>query len=178
MKMSIMLDEEPLNPRKEWDNLGTMACWHRNYNLGDEMPDVTPEEYRDDLPDEAVVVNLYLLDHRGITISTSQFASKWDSGWVGYIWADPSETSLDKEAIREVLEGEIETYDLYLRGEVWGVVVSETCPTCEQATEEVGHCFNFFGEELEETGIPGFIDGVAPEITQEEMEEAWENRSY
>lgn len=28
-------DELPLNPREDYDNLGTMVCWHRQYNLGD-----------------------------------------------------------------------------------------------------------------------------------------------
>ena len=35
--IKIYRDEDPVNPRK-WDNLGTMVCWHRNYNLGDEQP--------------------------------------------------------------------------------------------------------------------------------------------
>ena len=31
-----MEDDEPLNPRTDWDNFGHMVCWHRQYNLGDE----------------------------------------------------------------------------------------------------------------------------------------------
>jgi len=34
--LQIMLDDEPLNPRTDWDNFGHMVCWHRHYNLGDE----------------------------------------------------------------------------------------------------------------------------------------------
>lgn len=33
--LQVMYDTEPLNPREEYDNLGHMMCWHRNYNLGD-----------------------------------------------------------------------------------------------------------------------------------------------
>jgi hypothetical protein len=35
------------NPRKEYYNLGVMACFHRKYNLGDETPSgvTTPEEF-------------------------------------------------------------------------------------------------------------------------------------
>jgi len=33
----IYLDEPTESPR-EWDNLGTMICWHRNYTLGDDQP--------------------------------------------------------------------------------------------------------------------------------------------
>lgn len=32
----IVADHEPLNPRTEYDNVTTMACAHRRYNLGDE----------------------------------------------------------------------------------------------------------------------------------------------
>lgn len=28
-------DNDPQNPRTDWDNLGHMICWHRRYNLGD-----------------------------------------------------------------------------------------------------------------------------------------------
>ena len=34
--LQIMLDDEPMNPRTDWDNFGHMVCWHRRYNLGDE----------------------------------------------------------------------------------------------------------------------------------------------
>jgi hypothetical protein len=52
--IKIYQDEDPLNPRTEWDNVGTMACWHRDYNLGDEQPKIDPEQY---LLDLAVEVN-------------------------------------------------------------------------------------------------------------------------
>jgi len=35
IRATIMYDPEPVNPR-EWDNLGTMVCFHKRYNLGDE----------------------------------------------------------------------------------------------------------------------------------------------
>jgi hypothetical protein len=35
----------PINPRKEWDNVGTMVCWHDRYDLGDEQPKEDPQEY-------------------------------------------------------------------------------------------------------------------------------------
>ena len=38
-KIELHFDEDPLNPREEFDNFGTMVCSHRNYNLGDEQWD-------------------------------------------------------------------------------------------------------------------------------------------
>lgn len=37
-------DPDPMSPR-DWDNLGTMVCWHRRYDLGDEQPKGTPLDY-------------------------------------------------------------------------------------------------------------------------------------
>jgi hypothetical protein len=33
-KIKIVFDEDIWSPR-DWDNLGTMVCWHRRYKLGD-----------------------------------------------------------------------------------------------------------------------------------------------
>jgi len=33
--MHIDYDTDPVNPRKEYDHLGTMVCWHQRYDLGD-----------------------------------------------------------------------------------------------------------------------------------------------
>lgn len=48
-RLKIELDDDPMNPRKEWDNLGTMVCWHDRYTLGDEQPRPNPQEYRLDM---------------------------------------------------------------------------------------------------------------------------------
>ena len=34
--LQIAYDDDPMNPRKDYDNFGHMVCWHRRYNLGDE----------------------------------------------------------------------------------------------------------------------------------------------
>ncbi|MEG0092201.1 MAG: hypothetical protein RSA20_10290, partial [Oscillospiraceae bacterium] len=33
--LQVMQDDEPLNPREDYDNFGKMVCWHSRYNLGD-----------------------------------------------------------------------------------------------------------------------------------------------
>jgi hypothetical protein len=38
-------DDNPDDPREDQDWLGTMACWHRRYKLGDEQPKCDPEEH-------------------------------------------------------------------------------------------------------------------------------------
>jgi hypothetical protein len=35
VRLHIVIDPEPCNPRTDFDNAATMACWHRRYRLGD-----------------------------------------------------------------------------------------------------------------------------------------------
>lgn len=42
--ISIYPDDDAESPR-DWDNLGTMTCWHRRYVLGDEQPSESPPVY-------------------------------------------------------------------------------------------------------------------------------------
>jgi len=41
----VISDDHPSNPRKEWDHLATMVCWHGRYRLGDEQPKENAGEY-------------------------------------------------------------------------------------------------------------------------------------
>jgi hypothetical protein len=44
--LHIQRDENPMNPRKDWGEPATiMACFHRRYNLGDEIEDKEPEDF-------------------------------------------------------------------------------------------------------------------------------------
>ncbi len=43
--IEIYIDEYAENPRKAFDNLGKMVCWHRRYDLGDEHSYKDPKEF-------------------------------------------------------------------------------------------------------------------------------------
>jgi len=49
--IEIYQDEDAESPRT-WDNLGTMVCWHRNYDLGDEQPKCSPKDFLRGLAEE------------------------------------------------------------------------------------------------------------------------------
>jgi hypothetical protein len=140
----IWYDEDPPNPRLDWDNFGTMFCLHRSYTLGDFHKRQNaystlrhPELARFREPGEfdewwwengsgGVILPLYLYDHSGITISTKPFSCQWDSGQVGYIFAtratiykDYGYKRVTKQRLQKVikhLETEVEVYDQYLTG--------------------------------------------------------------
>jgi hypothetical protein len=113
--IELVSDPHPESPRT-WDNVGTIACWHRRYILGDEQPKTCATEYlenlaravvRDAYPESLfeknlqnilnkhyVILPVYLYDHSGITIRTSPFSCPWDSGQVGIIYASLEDAKL------------------------------------------------------------------------------------
>lgn len=196
-ELKIFYDDNPESPRK-WDNLGTMICAHRRYNLGDvqvssklealqhmadhmditkiiEDLDLTEEIYNDEdkLEDwlnsreDWVCLPLYLYDHSGITISTSSFSCRWDSGQVGHIfcstskileeYGDVSPETLEK--VSKVLEGEVEVYDQYITGDVYGfrVVKKSICDHGHEHEEDEDSCWGFFGSDIKENGILDYL---------------------
>lgn len=162
LRVRIMFDDEPTSPR-EWDNIGTMVCFHDRYDLGDKGHGYSGDDYdsweemeKDIYKNEdiAVILPLYLLDHSGVTMQIGSFGDPWDSGQVGFIYAT-------KDAIREAygvkhvtkkyiakaeksLRQEVITYDAHLRGDVYGFVIEE-CKDCEwEVRESIWGFFNDF----------------------------------
>ena len=150
LNLRIERDESPESPR-EWDNLGTMACWHRRYNLGDEQPEESPTDFVASLPKGTVVLPLYLYDHSGITMRTTAFSCPWDSGQVGLIYATPERirkeygckriTKATIEKVNKRLVGEVETYDQFLTGDVWYYSVED------EEGKVLDSCGGFYGEQ-------------------------------
>lgn len=148
--IKIYQDEDIDSPRTEMDNVGIMFCEHSRYTLGDkdaENPFIQDEEtgkysLREDV---AVALPLYLLDHSGLSISTGDFGDVWDSGQVGVIYATKEavkrEWGTGKAALEKAkayLKGEVQTYDDYLRGNVYGYVVESP------DGRDVDSCWGFY----------------------------------
>jgi len=177
--VKVEYDSDPMNPRTEWDNAGTMVCWHNRYTLGDEQPKCDPQEYLADLPKDTLVLPLYLYDHSGITMSTSGFSCAWDSGQVGFIYCTPEtiakEWSGDRDAAQKYLEGEVKCYDDYLTGQVYGFVIDEQkeCDCCGHVEpEHIDSCWGFMGID---TALEAMKDHVDTEY-HAALEEAWHAR--
>lgn len=131
----IERDEDPMNPRREFDNLGTMVCFHGRYDLGDKH-DFSMDEAREIAESKDVItLPLFLYDHSGITISTSPFSCPWDSGQVGFIFIEKDKvrdeygwkviTKKRRAQIEKYLTGEVEEYDKYLTGDVYGYIIED-----------------------------------------------------
>lgn len=194
--IKIVHDSSPESPR-EWDNLGTMAYKHSNYTLGEEKISEPIEwleeklglqnkgEYSNErlqelearFYQEYVALPLYLYDHSGITISTSSFSCRWDSGKVGYIYLTKKKvleecggkivTAKLRERVEGYLKGEVETFDQYIRGDIYGFQVYED-------EEEIDSCYGFYGLDFATNGMTDHIDieGLTTEQVIELLEEA------
>lgn len=84
------------------------------------------------LSQAVVLKTVYMLDHSGVTYSTRDFRDRWDSGAVGFIWADEDDvsswfggvpTSVEKASKR--LDFEVGRYSQWVCGETYAVMLSD-----------------------------------------------------
>jgi hypothetical protein len=163
-KLEIIVDEFPTNPREN-DNLTEMICFHNRYNLGDKH-NFTSADFNgwDDMlttiqktKNPAIILSLHLFDHSGITISTSRFGCRWDSGQIGYVYITKEKVYSEynvKRISRKLMKklntlilGEVDVYDNYLTGEVYGYSL------LNKQTGETDSCFGFYGSDINCNGI-------------------------
>jgi len=167
MELRIRYDENAESRREDTDNLGTMACWHNRYELGDTQPSEQPSDwFKDNVTAGCIALRLYLYDHSGIQISTEPFNCRWDSGQIGWIFVTPAKLkkelgdSVDHGKVEDMLRDEVKVYDLCQRGQCWGYEYGEDS------------CWGFVGEDLKETGLMDHIPREAHHL----VEAAWEAR--
>lgn len=170
--LKIYHDENASSPRED-DNLTTMACFHARYSLGDKGHKYVTEDYHDweefkaDLIKKEkpiLILPLYMYDHSGITISLDPFGDKWDSGQIGFVFItnksiDNIGTTINdgenftdyRKRLATYMRGEVETYDLYLRGECYGYEIIH-----EDGTED--SCGGFLGTDWVNNGVLGYVN--------------------
>jgi hypothetical protein len=170
--LKIEPDHNPLNPREENDNLGTMVCFHRRYDLGDKHNFRDPDDFVDFLKcNPSFCLPLYLYDHSGITISTSPFSCPWDSGQLGWIyvtkeairkeWGKKRVSSQLSKIVIKNLEAEVMEYDQYLTGDIYGFnLIDEVLDEDGDLFEEidVDSCWGFFGSDPNTNGMSEYVD--------------------
>ena len=97
-----------------------------------------------------IIKGLFLYDHSGITISTGRFSCPWDSGQIGWIYITKDKIEKEgwtPEQADKYLEGEVEVYDNYLTGEVYGFRIEDA------DGEEVESCYGYYGDDGKESMI-------------------------
>lgn len=237
MILRIVQDVDTESPR-EWDNLGTMICWHSRYNLGDDhnysdtrellldLIDTNTDKFKaiinekikeieiiqnedgeyeievnfnenpfwnstylsiseaetdiretlqesdfglelledwelmEVVREKVTILPLFLYDHSILSMSTSTYIGRahhasWDSGQVGWIYCTEKRFTEQigcNNRAEELLVGEVETYDQYLRGDVYGFVLEEKDDDGE-VLDTIDSCWGFYG-----------LDAIAEEL--------------
>lgn len=190
--LEIIQDNDPDNSRN-CDNLTTMVCFHKRYDLGDKH-NYKPtdfnsyEELKEEIEEDnkvLIIKPLYLYDHSGITISTSPFGCHWDSGQVGWVFVSKKQADYmgiptdDLTKLEEYLEEDVKTYRQYVEGAVYGYHLSETIPVRKiypNGDEVIGYerneldsCWGFYGSNWSENGL---LDAVIEYADNDEEKEA------
>lgn len=157
-RLEVRLDEDASHddPR-QWDNVGTMLTWTRNYESPDSNGFDTPDDFTDwwvaeghAADESATLLPVYMLDHSGVSYSTSDYNDRWDSGQVGWIYATAEQAeSFFVVDVAEALRAEVETYSRWAAGDVylWVLVRDVTCECCKNVEERIIEaCGGYVGE--------------------------------
>lgn len=148
-------------------NLG--HCWKETNKyspqewLENQLPDFTFEDWANTHPHTGqeyfahlmklfeknnLVIPVHAYEHGGITISASGRRAGWDSfdsGQLGFVYVSHEDIikeygSLDLERAEKSLRGEVETYDDYLTGQVYGYIIED------ENDEQLDSCWGFIGD--------------------------------
>jgi len=163
-EINIFFDENPLNPRTDFDNVGKLWLYHSRYDIGDkdaidfnnfrsweDMLEYIELEY-----DPAVILPVSMYDHSGVTVFHGE-ANGWDSGVIGFHFITKADAirnwgkkNLTKKIIKrceKYLESEISEYDNYVKGNVYGYEVYD------DDGNNIDGCWGFFGDDFDRNGL-------------------------
>lgn len=168
--------ESPAN----WDNVGQITYNGRGRHcLGTEgiSNDRFDEICRQVRDGELIGIPVYAYVHSGSSIKaawTNPFGCPWDSGQSGWAYCTKERaiaefgskimTKKVREAAIKCLIGEVETFNMYLNGEVYGWIV-------EVDGEEVDSCWGCYGLEYAESEARAVAAHHIEELTNEQVRE-------
>lgn len=135
LRIRIEQDEDSESPA-EWGRIGEIAYLKSarttlgTERVGTDRMDEISKGIRDG---SLLGLPVYAYVHSGSTIATTPFSCQWDSGPSGFVYCTKEEainefgkkvlTAKCKIKALQYLAGEVETFDQYIKGEVYGYVV-------------------------------------------------------
>lgn len=156
-------DENPKYPPKEYfANMVSDYISEADYDEAvnrwcDSVEDDTMRRINAQLDKHYIMLELHVYEHGGITMRTSPFYDPWDSGQVGFIyvpiadvkkeWGWKRLTAKRREQIESILKSEVEIYDDYLTGNVYGYKLIDPDGL------ECDSCWGFYGYNHEKSRL-------------------------
>lgn len=171
--IEIWSDEAPLNPRKDYDNLWTLICFHKRYSLGDThafkhtdynswaaLKAAILKEYGKD----ALIHSLWMYDHGNQSFHIDGYSgpdAQWDAGQIGFAVARRKDvrdcygvqrvTKAVVERADKCLKAEVDTYEAWCNGWCYGYTIIHD-PEGNETELSVG---GYIGMDHEESGLLG-----------------------
>ena len=184
LRIRVEQDTDAQSP-ENWSNLGQIAyCSSREYLGTENVSRDRLDEISKGLRDGSLIgLPVYAYVHSGSTIRTYPFDCPWDSGQSGLVYCTKEKaieefgkkvlTTKAREMALSCLRSEVEAFDQYLRGDVYGVIVERVKRDedgDEVGTEVLASCWGFYGLDyaLEEA------KRMAEEQAAEDLKEAAE----
>jgi len=151
-KVAIIADEDAERPDLAMDQLGTITYKKGARTvLGYESLETEEMEAIFNNTREYIALPVYAYIHSSIALNTTGFSCPWDSGQSGIIYVSRQKIREEfgvklispklKAKVEDILRGEVETFSMYLEGDVWGYVVTDP------EGEEIESCWGFYGME-------------------------------
>jgi len=156
-KIEVYTDDDPQNPIKDQDMLGTFTAFHKRYDLSCSKNEFTKvDDFTDFIHEhrnKLVMLPLRVYEHSGITISTVNaypYNDRWDSSYIGYVWVTYETirkeygykhiTKKVIEKIENILRDEVKLFDDYLTGNVYGYAI------LDKNNNEIDSCWGYYGD--------------------------------
>ena len=126
-----------------------------------------------DRMNDIVLLPIFLYDHSGITMNTFGFQCAWDSGQVGWIYADKDSilstlngdmlTPELRDKAKNLLLGEVSYYNHFISGDCFGFQLYKD-------DEEISSCWGFIGDPDDlrdsiEGNLPDECKGIMNNLT-------------
>lgn len=154
-RVEILPDKAPANPRLLPGNLGTMACWHDHYVMGDVQPGQSMEDYIQALPVDTFTIpmRLHVLGSSYLWLSAmvdierakmlgvyhashEDIEAQFGDGWAS-----------DKSRVIDKIRNELKDYSYYLNGKGFGYRLRD------EAGNEIETRWGFLGTNAVTNGI-------------------------
>lgn len=110
-----------------------------------DVKEMTVAQMITELKKHIVIRPISIYDHSGVSIFWGGPCDRWDSGCVGFGYCELSDIERcgrnEKDfpdwhdQAKSIMDGEMETYDQYIRGEVYGFVLEERRAPSKQLVE-------------------------------------------
>lgn len=118
-----------------------------------------------------VALPVYSYIHSGVTVKTTPFGCSWDSGLSGFIYTKRTDyikefgakRNVKNSAIEDHLRGVLETFDTWLRGEVYYFTIEDA-----ETEDLLDSCGGFYGDDYANEMVD-HIDYVGYGYTKEEV---------